>query len=424
MKATIEPGYLKGIVTPPSSKSITQRAYAAALLHKGKTIIHHPGKSDDEQAALAIIQQLGATVLAQSAHTIEVISNGLVTPVSPSIYCGESGLAARLFTPIAALSRNAISIEGKGSLLRRPIEGLAEVMEQLNVSLTGFNGYLPFTIQGPIQAKDVTINASGGSQLLSGILFAICHCATEPINIKVLGLKSKPYIDVTLDVLARFGKKITHNNYREFYIDPSVFTHEETVELTVEADWSSAAYMLVAGAIGGEITVNNLNINSTQADRVLLDILTNAGADIIIDGDSVKVSKHRMLAFEFDATHCPDLFPVLAILASCCYGESSIKGVHRLFHKESNRVESVTEMLWDFAVPWSVEDDTLFITGVQRLQGTIIDSFSDHRIVMAATIGAIRAKGPVEITFAESVNKSYPDFFTDIVLCGGKTKLN
>jgi 3-phosphoshikimate 1-carboxyvinyltransferase len=417
MNVTIKPGNINGSIFAPPSKSITQRAYAAALLHKGKTIIHHAGHSDDDTAALQVIQQLGAKVVSETDTTIEIISND-VDPISNTIYCGESGLSARLFTPIAALCGKAITINGTGSLLHRPMSGFGEVLETLNVTLTDFQGRIPFTIQGPLQPKSLTINASDGSQFLSGLLFALSSCAKEPLTIKTIGLKSKPYIDLTLEVLAHFGKPITNKDYKEFYIDPALFTHHDTVEINIEGDWSGAANFLVAGAIAGNITVQNLQTSSTQADKVILEVLESAGAEIIVDNNSVTVKKSRLHAFDFDATHCPDLFPILAVLASCCDGESSILGVHRLFHKESNRVESITEMLGDFAVPWSIEDDWLFINGVSQLHGTVIDSYHDHRIIMAAAIGALRAKGPVAITFPGSVNKSYPDFFRDLILCG------
>ena len=423
MKAIIEPGYFNGTVTPPPSKSITQRAYAAALLHKGRTIVRNAGNSDDEQAALQIIQQLGATIVARESARVTIDSNG-VMPADSFIHCGESGLSARLFTPVAALSDRPITIRGAGSLLRRPMEGFTELFSECNVSISDFNGCLPATIQGPLLAADMKIDAGDSSQLLSGLLFALSDAAQRPVTIKVAGLKSKPYIDLTLDVLAKAGKPIRHNNYREFSIDPDTFTHPETLELNVEADWSSASFMLVAGAIAGKVTVLNLDPASLQADKAVLEVLQNAGADMEIGANTITVKKSRMQAFEFDATDCPDLFPVLSVLAACCDGESYIKGVHRLFHKESNRVESVTEMLHDFQVPWSVEEDMLFITGVSRLHGTVIDSFHDHRIVMAAAIGALRANGPVEISHATSVNKSYPGFFNDFAMCGGKCTFN
>jgi 3-phosphoshikimate 1-carboxyvinyltransferase len=428
MNATIEPGSIGGIIKAPPSKSMTQRAYAAALLHKGKTIIYHAGSSDDELAALHVIQQLGAKVLEtdlpmlDSAAILSVTSNG-VQPVSGSIACCESGLAARLFTPIAALSARAITIEGKGSLLQRPMTGVEEALQQLQVGLQGFNGHIPYTVTGPIVPSNIKINAADGSQLLSGLLFALCNAATQPITIEVTGLTSRPYIDMTLDVLNIFGKPVANDNYKTFHIDPAKFTHLEQREITVEGDWSGAAAMLVAGAIAGEVTVSNLNINSKQADVVILDVLRKARATVTVEGDSVKVARSNLRGFDFDATNCPDLFPVLSVLAACCGGESNITGVHRLFHKESNRAESISEMLMSFDVPYSIEDDVLCITGVRKLQGTVIDSFHDHRIVMAAAIGALRAGSRVDILNADAVNKSYPAFFTSLALCGGSCKL-
>ena len=420
MQATISPGYISGTVAAPPSKSVTQRVLAAALLHNGKTVIRHAGRSDDELVALQIIQQLGASVI-HTEGTIEVTSNG-VAPVSGSINCGESGLAARLFTPIAALSSKEIIIEGTGSLLQRPMHGFRDVLPLLGVSMTG-GDHLPITIKGSLQAKSISVNAESGSQFLSGLLFAYSSSAKEPVTIKVTDLKSKPYIYLTLEVLKAFGKPITHNNYKEFYIDPSLFTNPATIEVSIEADWSSAAYLLVAGAIAGDITVKNLNINSKQADRAILDVLQNAGAGIIVEQDAITAKPARLQAFEFDATHCPDLFPVLAVLAACCDGESYITGVHRLFHKESNRAESISEMLENFAVPFSLEDDSLCITGVRKLQGTVIDAYHDHRIAMAAAIGALRAGSPVGIKHAEAINKSYPAFYNDLISCGVKCNL-
>jgi len=427
MKAIIEPGNIHGTINCPPSKSMTQRAYAAALLRHGRTIIKNAGSSEDERAALEIIQQLGARVISTVdvahfgcvPHLVEIESNG-VHPIADTILCGESGLSARLFAPIAALSKQAIKIDGTGSLLRRPMTGIEEVFAQLNVSLTGFNGYIPFTIKGPIVPTAIKMDAGDSSQLLSGLLFALSSCATEPVTIEVANLNSKPYIDLTIDVLKYFGRNITHNNYKEFYIDPATFTNLENVKINIEGDWSSAAYLLVAGAIAGEVTIKNLDAASKQADVAILTVLKDAGATVAIHGDGVTVRREALRAFEFDATQCPDLFPVLSILAACCEGESYIAGVHRLFYKESNRAESISEMLQNFDVPFSISDDTLCITGVKKLQGTVIDSFNDHRMAMAATIGALRAGGQVDILHAQVVNKSYPGFWGDLILCGGK----
>jgi 3-phosphoshikimate 1-carboxyvinyltransferase len=414
MKVTIEPGSVHGSVIAPPSKSMTQRAYAAALLHKGKTIIRNAGHSDDERAAVGIIQQLGAKITTNGSVT-DIVSSG-VNPVSASIDCGESGLAARLFTPIAGLSGDAITISGMGSLLGRPMDGFADVLPQLNVALRDFDVFLPLIVQGPMEAKSIKVNGENGSQFLSGLLFAVSSCAKGPVAIEVTELKSKPYIDLTLEVLSHFGKPIRHSGYAEFYIDPSLFVHKDTVEIDIEGDWSSAAYMLVAGAIAGEVTVRNIRADSRQADAAIIEVLQYAGARMSITDEGITVRKSQMKAFDFDATDQPDLFPVLAILAACCEGESYITGVHRLFNKESNRAESICDLLVNFDVPFSISDDILFVNGVNRLQGTVIDAHNDHRIVMAAAIGALRANGPVDILGAEAVNKSYPDFFRDLPL--------
>ncbi len=421
MQATIRPGRIFGTLAAPASKSMMQRACAAALLHKGKTTIYNQGTSDDDHAALEIIKNLGATIIHQ-ADRIEIISNG-IEPVSLLINCGESGLAARLFTPIASLSNVPVIIEGKDSLLNRPMDQFGKILPQLEVTLSDFNDHVPFTVCGPLQPKSIKIDGSISSQFLSGLLFAYSYAAMEAVTIDVSGLKSRPYIDMTLQVLELFGKPIAHDNYHRFHIDPALFNVKEDVEINIEADWSSASYWLVAGAIRGSVTVTGLNIDSVQADMAILKVLEVVNADLMIGPGFVRVKSASLLPFEFDATDCPDLFPALAALASACHGESYIKGVHRLFHKESNRAESIAEMLMQFGIPFSMEDDTLCVTGVDNPDYTTIDSYHDHRIAMAAAVTAIRAKGPVLIEGAEVVNKSYPDFFKDLKFLGIESDL-
>lgn len=417
MRITINPGTISGMVTAPPSKSMTQRAYAAALLHNGQTTIHYAGRSQDEQAALNAAIALGAKVLNENEHNISLSSAG-INPHTTTVDCGESGLAARLFTPIAALWHSEIMMTGAGSLLRRPMELFRETLEPLGATLPDFDGHLPLNIKGPLHPCDITIDASGGSQLLSGILFALSYAATSPITITVNNLKSKPYIDLTLEVLTRFGRPARHTDHREFYIDPALFTHADTVDISIEGDWSGAANLLVAGAITGSATVGNLDMKSPQADRAIIDVLKTAGAQITITGNTITVNSAPLRGFEFDATDSPDLFPILAILAMKCEGDSYIKGVHRLFHKESNRAESISEMLEGFGVHFSIEDDVLCIPGAKRIRPTLIHSYNDHRIVMAAAVGGLCASGPVEIAGAEAVNKSYPLFFNDLSLLG------
>ncbi|MDR3679279.1 MAG: 3-phosphoshikimate 1-carboxyvinyltransferase [Flavipsychrobacter sp.] len=422
MEVIINPGPISGPVHAPASKSHTQRVFAAALLHHGKTIINNAGMSADEIAALEIIAQLGATVNRHPGH-IEIIGNGINTEHG-FISCHESGLAARLFTPIAALSLNPVEIKGSGSLLNRPMDTFNTILPELGVKLLHFNGHIPFTVAGPLIPASIKVDGSLSSQFLSGLLFAICYRAKEPLTIEVENLKSTPYIDLTLEVLRHFGKHITHDSYRFFHIDPTLFIYQYDIHIDVEGDWSNAAYWLVAGAINGNIKVKGLSLQSVQADKAILQLLADIKARITISEDEITVRTSDLEPFEFDATHCPDLFPILAILAACCDGDSYITGMHRLHHKESNRAESVAEMLLQFEVPFSIEDDTLCITGTNGLERTTIDSYNDHRIVMAASIGALRANGPVNITGAEAVNKSYPHFFEQLSALGAHCTIN
>ena len=417
MQVTIEPGSLRGNIQAPSSKSYTQRAYAAALLHKGKTTIKNPGNSMDELAALNIIRQAGCLIY-QTPDKVEIISTG--KPDGNELYdCGESGLATRMFLPILAGSAPSLTLTGSGGLLKRNLGDLQTVMNQLGIEIPCYTGTLPLTLNGSFIPCDIDINATDSSQVLTGLLFAVSSTTKKPITIRVQNLASKPYIDMTLAILEQSGKPVLNNNYKEFLIEPTRFHIPNELNFNVEGDWSSAAFFLVGGAISGKVTVNNLQMNSSQADKVIVKILLDAGAGVQIDNDYLTVQKADLQAFEFDATHCPDMFPILAILASCCNGESAITGLHRLFHKESNRIESIGEMLIRFDIPFTMQEDTLYITGRPGLNGyPHIDTYLDHRIEMAAAIGALRAKGKTQISRAGTHTKSYLNFWNDLKNCG------
>ena len=422
MQATISGNSINGTIPIPPSKSMMQRICAAALLHQGTTTIHNPGTSDDDKAALKIIRSLGATVT-KTDTSITVISDGSIHSLD-SIDCGESGLSSRLFTPIAALSKEPVTITGHGSLLHRPMQFFAYVLPQLNVSLPHFSGHLPFIVQGPLQSKDITVSGALSSQFLSGLLLALSAAVKEKVIITVTDLKSYPYIDLTLQVLAKFGKHITHHNYETFEINPTNFQLQNEVEITVEGDWSSAAAVAVAAAICGQATLNNMNQKSLQGDRAVLNVIADACGNVMWNTDAVTITQAPLKAFTYDATNTPDLFPVLSILAACATGQSTINGLHRLVHKESNREQSILVLLNALNVAAEVQDDALLITGRQTLQGCTIHSHNDHRIIMAAAIAALRADGPVTITSAEAISKSYPAFFTHLQSLGAHCVLS
>lgn len=399
MQAIIKPGKASGTISISPSKSMMQRACACATLHRGRTFIANPGTSQDEQAAISIIQQLGATVDCISDDTI-VVTHEDNSKAADTLDCRESGLAARLFIPIAALQEKEITITGSGSLLQRPMHIYSDMLPGLDVATHVQDGHLPVTVKGPLQPKDITVDGSLSSQFLSGLLIAYAFSATEEVRITVNNLNSKPYIDLTLQMLEYFGKTVTHDQYQLFTITPSNDADEQDVYINVEADWSAAANFYVAKALGVDVTINNLNNNSLQADQAI--------SRVVNDGNN---------AFKYDATDSPDLIPVLSIYAAVCNGQSKLLGMNRLLHKESNRIESVTNMLEQLGVVYKLNEDELIVEGNHSFKSCTIDSYNDHRIVMAAAIAGLFADGPVTIKQAEAVNKSYPEFFkalTDI----------
>lgn len=417
MQAIVEPGRINGTIAVPASKSMMQRICAAALLHQGKTIIENPGHSNDDVTALNILQQCGATIHKESGR-IEINSKG-VTPLADEIQMGESGLSTRLFTPILALSNKKLTINGKGSLLQRPMNELLHILPELGVTAEAIHqtGYLPFSIHGPLQPASIKISGSVSSQYLTGLLFALAYSAKQPLTVEVENLKSRPYADMTLEVLGHFDYHIRNHSYTHFEVQP-VKQHEHDIHIAVERDWSSAAYWLVAGAMAGNITLQGMNLKSAQADKAIVDVLQKAGARIEISAHEIRTGKSRLRAFEFDATDCPDLFPIVAVLAASSRGESSIKGVHRLVHKESNRAESIAEMLESFGVFYSIHNDSFVIEGRRNFEADTVDAFNDHRIAMAAAVGSLRALDSVIINGSEAVGKSYPDFFSHLQMLG------
>lgn len=416
MIVKIKPGKISGTINAPTSKSSMQRACAAALLHTGETTIANPGNSNDDVAAIGVIQNLGATV-ATINNNLVVKSNG-VNPVAGEMNCGESGLGIRMFAPIAALSSQAITINGTGSLLTRPMDFFDEIFPALGVHITSSQGRLPVKIQGPLQPVEITIDGSLSSQFLTGLLMAYGKAATQPVTISVTNLKSKPYIDLTLQVMKHFGYQVVNNQYQSFTINPVSNSTNQPITYTVEGDWSGAAFLLVAGAVAGEITVKGLDVFSTQADKNILQALSMSGAILSVQEQQIVIGPGKLKAFHFDATDCPDLFPPLVALAAYCQGTTAIEGVSRLAHKESNRGLTLQQEFAKMGVEIILQDDLMLVKGGNTLHAATVHSHHDHRIAMACAVAALQAGGEVIIEEAEAINKSYPDFYDHLKSLG------
>ena len=426
MIATIQPSTLTGTITAPASKSSMQRACAAALLHVGQSIIQNPGTSNDDQAAIKMIQDLGATV--EFVNDTMVVNSKGIQPLASGVNCGESGLGIRMFTPVAALSSEQITINGKGSLLTRPMNFFDEVLPQVGVQITSNNGKLPLQIQGPLQPQNITVHGSLSSQFLTGLLFAYAAAFPNPskgraedtVTITVKDLKSKPYVDLTLKVMEAFKMNVPENkNYKEFVFHKSqISNHQSQIDYTVEGDWSGAAFLLVAGAIAGEITVKGLDVFSTQADKKILEALQDSGCRLSIQDKQIEVGPAALKAFHFNATDCPDLFPPLVALAAYCEGKTVIEGVRRLAHKESDRGITLQDEFGKMGLEIILQDDLMIINGGKGLKGAHVHSRHDHRIAMACATAGLRTASEVVIDEAEAINKSYPEFYKHIEKLG------
>lgn len=266
----------------------------------------------------------------------------------------------------------------------------------------------------------IEVDGSLSSQFLTGLLMAFSASNAKGVTIKVNDLKSKPYIDLTLSVLKSFGMKVPLvHHYEEF-----VFDHNEHIQPTgemhyqVEGDWSGAAFLFVAGAISGKLTIDGMRMDSVQADMKILEAIRDAGASCNYLDGVYHVSPAALHAFEFDATECPDLFPPLVALAAYCKGITKIKGAERLTHKESNRALTLQDVFGKLGVKIDLDGDLMFVNGGVELHGAEVHSHHDHRIAMAAAVAALGATSPVHINDAEAIDKSYPDFYRDLISLG------
>ncbi|MDQ2753799.1 MAG: 3-phosphoshikimate 1-carboxyvinyltransferase [Bacteroidota bacterium] len=419
MKVTIQPSSVSGTLFAPASKSSMQRACAAALVRKGESIIRNPGISNDDKAALKVIQTLGAKVNAQEDGSLQIISEGIKL-INNEVNCGESGLGIRMFTPLMALSEQTITINGEGSLLSRPMNFFDEILPKLNVQITSNEGRLPIQLKGPLQPKNISIDGSLSSQFLTGLLLAYSAVDANNVTIYVDDLKSKPYIDLTLKVMEAFQLDLPiNNNYESFeFIDAPAAITDTFIDYTVEGDWSGGAFLLVAGAIAGNSTVKGLDIASTQADKAILQALMDCGCKLSIQADAIDIGNAPLRPFQFNATDCPDLFPPLVALASYCEGKTVIEGVHRLTHKESDRAITLQEEFGKMGVKIELQDNIMIVHGGNGVKGATVHSRHDHRIAMACAVAALKAEGETTIEEAGAINKSYPNFYEHLKSLG------
>jgi len=419
MKVSVDKSEIKGMVRAPSSKSYTIRGLMCAALAKGESEILYPLISDDTEAALNVLSRVGVHV-SQKGDLWQVTGGNFHEP-DTDLFCGESAATLRFMTAICSLIPGRCRLVAGPSLARRPVEPLVQALRQLGVDCYCQGEVAPVIVEGGSLKGGVTeLPGNISSQFVSALLL-ISPLAEEDIKIRLTTpLESKPYVLMTLDCLEKFGIKVKFaEDLREFEVSRQTY---KPAEYRVEGDWSSASYLLALGALSGEVKVENLNPESLQGDRVILNFLRDMGALVEVDRDSVIVRRRRLDAIRADLTDCIDLLPTMAVLAAVADGVSEFTGIQRARLKESNRVSALREGLERIGIKVIEEGNKLTVTG-SELKGSVIDTRGDHRIAMAFSILSAVAGGMV-IDDAECVSKTYPEFWSILKSIGGEVKID
>jgi 3-phosphoshikimate 1-carboxyvinyltransferase len=418
----VSPSELAGTVLTPPSKSVTQRLLAASLLAQGTSRIEGLSESDDCTAALGAVAALGGEIeLGEDAVEVTGCA-GRPRPRSGSVACGESGLGFRLFAPIAALADTPVELTAEGTLRQRPMSTYLESLPALGVQVTATNGRPPVHVHGPLRGGRLRVDGSVSSQFLTGLLTAL-PCAQGDSEVEVVGLVSRPYVDMTLHILRDFGLTIEADaDLSHFRIPGGQIPHPITT--AVDGDWSGAAFLLVAGMLTGapHLEVAGLDNRYVQADEAIRGALLFAGGRTSATDTGLRVDRRPVRPFTVDLTDAPDLFPPLVALAAFADGPSTLRGAGRLLHKETDRAAVLTREFARAGIAIDHAGDALVVTprpGPDRVLPARLHSHGDHRIAMAAALLGL-AGAPIEIEGAEAVAKSYPAFFDDLESVGAR----
>ena len=418
----ITPAVLKGTVKAPPSKSYAHRSVISAFLSGGECEVKNIQLSEDLKATLGCIKALGS-VFEYDQKKKTVCFSGKRTALTEKVIldCGESGSTLRFFVPIAMCFCQNLEFCGRGRLMERPLEPYFEIFDSLKIDYKLKDGRL--AVKGGLKSGSFSVDGNISSQFITGLLFALPLLDGDSrIEIRG-GLSSKGYIDITIDVLKKFGIKIENNDYKSFIIKGN--QKYKNRNYTVEGDFSQAAFFLAAGALGCDVTVSGLKEDSLQGDKKILDIISMTGAKVVQSSASKfgAVPTTDMHGITVDADEVPDLVPILAVMLSFIKGESRIVNAGRLRIKESDRLSAICLELKNLGADIEKGDDFLIIHGRQILHGAEVTSHNDHRITMAMAIAACRCEGNIVIDGARnSVTKSYPNFFEDYKKLGGKVK--
>jgi 3-phosphoshikimate 1-carboxyvinyltransferase len=417
LSATISKSDIYGSVNAPPSKSMTHRHLITAALAEGVSVLESPLVCDDTVATVSGLKALGIEIREEGESW--VVEGGQLTAPSGPIDCNQSGTTLRLLLGTCSLLEEECIITGAPQLLKRPNAPLLGALEQLGIQTESEGGYPPIKIKGKMKGGVAEIRGDVSSQFISSIILAAPY-ADEPVTIKVTTrLESKPYVQMTLDAMRRCGvRAISKQGGVEIKVPQGKYKPTRT---RIEGDWSSAAFMLAAGALSGKVHVDNLDMDSSQADKEIMHALDLMGAQVKVKGNRVTTERSYLRGIEMDLSDSPDMFPIVSSLCAIAKGRSTLTGLGRLRLKESDRLQAMAEGLIAMGARIQVEGNTCIIEG-GLLKGAVIDPHGDHRIAMSFAVLGTLADGETTINDRDCVNKSYPRFWDDLASLGAEKR--
>ena len=425
MKIKIKPSTLNGKIEIPPSKSYSHRAVIAAALAKSekKSTIDNLKFSVDITTTTDIMENWGAKIK-RFESALEIIGNdGKVVPKDKYVQCNESGSTIRFLIPIGITDENELIFDGKGKLVDRPLDSYYRIFDKQGIFYKNENGKLPLTVNGKLKAGNYEIDGNISSQFITGLLYALPLLDGDSKLTINKNLESKGYIDLTLEILKLAGIEIVNNDYKSFDIRGNQIY--KPFNYTVEGDYSQVAFWIVAGIISAnrdnEVKCLHVNKNSLQGDREIIEIVERMGANLEILDDYVIVKPSKTKGTVIDISQCPDIAPILTVLAALSEGETRIINGERLRIKESDRITSIKTELNKLGANVAEEGDNLIIQGVEGFTGGVtVSAWNDHRIAMSLAVASSRCEKEIILEEAESVRKSYPHFWDDFEKMGGE----
>ena len=419
-KIRIKSKKIEGTVSVPPSKSMAHRAVICAALAKGKSIISNLDLSDDIIATINAMKSLGASIedlgnksfLIDGSKTFENKEDDIV------VDCNESGSTLRFIVPISIAKENKVKFVGRGNLGKRPLDIFYEIFDRQKIDYSCEKNVLNLDINGKLKGEIFKVAGNVSSQFISGLMFTLPLLENDSKIVITTELESKGYLDLTLAMLKSFGIEVINKEYKEFIIkgkqEYNAFDYE------VEGDYSQAAFYLSAGAIGNKVAIKNLDLYSLQGDKEVIKILEDLGNRLVIENKALSIKQCEEEESIIDGKGCPDVIPVITVVAALTKGTTKIINAGRLRIKECDRLHAITTELNKLGANITEFEDGLVIEGVETLKGGEVSSYDDHRIAMSMAIASTRCEEDLILENPACVSKSYPNFWEDFKMLGGE----